>query len=296
MGYWNIYGGVILSIFIAWKNDFSRAAMDDWTSYLVLLLTCISLLTFFKITIFKKKGTPVDNIAMSQSSIRAASTAIDPLKSGEEVGTVIIETMKGTKKIMKKIKSILTYIWGNKITLLSIISNLIVSAYAQYLLYTDTLKDFVFFQEHIIIFRVVVTILCVLWLITNIYAAINKLGLESLEELKERSEALKNDTTDKLSNKQKKVLKNELATFTDGINECIKKIKEIEKAIVAAQTVVNNLDTITGIGLYLNADQVNEYSRAKETISTMNAKKAELEKVQADLEIQSQKIQDAIKK
>jgi len=90
-------------------------------------------------------------------------------------------------------------------------------------MYSDTLKDFAFFQEHKIVFISVVislTILWILWLIDNIVCVVTKFGLENLEELKNRTEEKKKETVAKLTAKQKKALKNQLSVF--------KKLKEIQ--------------------------------------------------------------------
>lgn len=100
---WNIYGGILMSTLIAYINDFSKSSMDTTTSYIVLTLTCISVLTFLKITVFRKKSNGlIDKTALQQQSFKAMNVAVDPFRNGEEIGNVIVETTKIGKKVGSK--------------------------------------------------------------------------------------------------------------------------------------------------------------------------------------------------
>ena len=297
-GFWNIYGGIIASTFIAWLNDFSKSTMDAWTSYLVLTLTCISVLTFFKIMLFKQKPNGlVDTAAMSQQSVKALRAAVDPIKQGEDLGQTIITTIKIARKgniFMEKIKKLLKWLWGNKITLTSIISNLFISVVAQFIIYSDALKDFEYFQVHDIAFKVVVTILCVIWLIANIFAAVNKYGLESLKQLEQRSQKLKEQTTNKLSAAEKKVLKNTLAKFNNTLSNIETAITEANKAINLANQTLAGLMTIKNVGIALNAEQEQKYKDAENTIAIKQNEIASLENDRVRTLSQIEKIKNAL--
>lgn len=296
--FWNIYGGIIASTFIAWLNDFSRSAMDTWTSYLVLTLTCISVLTFFKIMLFKQKPNGLaDTAALSQQSVKALKAAVDPVKQGEDLGQTIITTIKVVRKgsvIMEKLKKLLKWLWGNKLTLISIVSNLVVSIIAQFLLYTDALKDFEYFQVHDTAFKVVVTILCVLWLINNIFTAVTKYGLESLTQLQTRSEQLKEETTSKLNATQKKVLKGTLAKFVKALNNIETAIDEANKVINVANQTLNDLKTLSKVGIALTGEQQQAYSEAELTITNKQREIAALEENKAKTLAQIEKIKAAL--
>jgi hypothetical protein len=297
-GFWNIYGGIIVSTFIAWRTDFSKTTMDTWTSYLVLTLTCISVLTFFKLMLFKQKPNGLaDTAAMSQQSVKALRTAVDPVKQGEDLGQTIITTIKVVRKgsvIMTNVKKVLKWLWGNKLTLSSIISNLIVSVVAQYIMYSDALKEIEYFQVHDIAFKVVVTCLCILWLIVNVWAAVNKYGLESLNQLQERSAKLKEDTTNKLSSTQKKVLKAALDNFDKVFNQIETAIAEANKVINTANQTINDLKTLTKVGIALTGEQQQAYSEAELTITNKQREIAALEENKAKTLAQIDKIKSAL--
>jgi len=289
--FWNIYGGIIASTFIAWLNDFSRSAMDNWTSYLVLTLTCISVLTFFKIILFKQKPNGLaDTAALSQQSVKALKAAVDPVKQGEDLGQTIITTIKVVRKgsvIMEKLKNFLKWLWGNKLTLISIVSNLFISVLAQFLLYSDALKDFEYFQVHDTAFRVVVTVLLVLWLINNIFTTVTKYGLESLKQLQTRSEKLKEETTNKLDASQKKVLKDTLTQYKLSLNSDLTKIKDALKAINLAEQTLKNLSIVSEV-VGLSAEQETKYRDAENTVIT---KKAEIKQLEQSKENTMQQIE-----
>lgn len=297
-GFWNIYGGIIASTFIAWMNDFSKSTMDTWTSYLVLTLTCISVLTFFKIMLFKQKANGlIDTAALSQQSVKALKTAVDPVKQGEELGKTILTTIGYAKKgniIMEKLKKIIKWIWGNKLSLISIISNLVVATFSQYLLYSDYLKTYQYFQDHDIVFKVVVTILCVLWLIVNIYTTVTKYGLESLDQLRIRAEEIKVDATNKLSPEQRKVLKNTLSTFNSTLYELESQLVEIDKKIEESRKVMADINTLSKVGITLSDSQEKEFYAEQDKVKEFENKKKELESQKSNTLIQIEKIKNAL--
>ena len=46
--YWNLWGGVLIGIFIDWVKHFSKESMDLISSAIVLTITLIGALTFLK--------------------------------------------------------------------------------------------------------------------------------------------------------------------------------------------------------------------------------------------------------
>ncbi len=102
---WNVYGGLVLSTSIAWANDFSKGSMDTTTSYIVLSLTCISVLTFLKITLLKKKVGAVENSMLQQKSLKAMKTALNPTENGEKIGNTLIETIEISRKVGNTMKN-----------------------------------------------------------------------------------------------------------------------------------------------------------------------------------------------
>ena len=287
-GLWNIYGGIAISTIIAWLTNWSKVEMDTWSSYLLLTISCISLLTFFKV-VFKKKtnGIP-DKLISQQKNVKVLKTALYPEQVGEEIGTAIIYTVKGGQKIVGKFGKFLKWIWGNKFTLISIISNLVVSATAQFIMYSDTLKDFAFFQEHKMIFIIVVTALCVLWLFDNIFCVVTKYGLENLEEIKERTAAKKQEQLNKLTPDQKKSLKKVLKGLLDTEKMLIQKIKEAYDVINTVKKQIGDFEVLQSINYQLSAEQIAEYQGLKQKLIDTEASKnsylSQKEKLDSDIQ------------
>ena len=281
-GLWNIYGGIILSTMIAWWSRWSKSTIDVWASYLTLTITCIGLLTFFKIVIFNKKKKKVDGVALSKTA-KAVKTALNPLQPGKEIGEAIIFTAKGGQKLMLKFKNLMKWLWGNKLTLTSIISNLVVSAVAQFIMYSDTLKDVAFFQEHDLVFKIVVGVLCVLWLADNIFCVVTKYGLENLEELKDKSEAKKEEQLNKLTKEQKALLKQTLATYKETESKIVEQMKFIDQKINEFQKIINDYKLLEGLGIGVTSEQVDEYNNAKTQVVTLDNQKATLERQKEDI-------------
>lgn len=261
---WNIYGGIALSSLIAWWTNWSKYSMDVWASYITLTITCIGLLTFFKLAFTKNKKTKADKVALSTNKhFKNINNALNPTNSGEELGKTLIYSVREGKKFMTKLKNIIKWLWGNKLTLTSIISNLVVSAFAQAIMYGDMLKDFEFFQVHDLTFKIVVTVLCVLWLINNIFTAVTKYGLENLGQLEKRSEEKKQETLAKLTPEQKQALKSQLALIKKQKETALSKIKECETKITGLTTIVKEVDTLLSLGIEPSQEQRSKYNSAK---------------------------------
>ena len=280
---WNVYGGIAISTLIAWWSRWTKSTIDVWASYLTLTLTCVGCLTFFKIVIFGKNKDKIDGVAMSKPA-KAVRTAIDPLQPGQEIGQAIIYTAKGGRKLMLKIKNLVKWLWGNKFTLTSIISNLVVSAFAQFIMYSDTLKDFQFFQEHDLIFKIVVTVLCVLWLADNIFCVVTKYGLENLNQLKAKSEAKKEEQLSKLTKEQRAVLKNELGLLKESKEKVVAMLVELDKQYEKFNKIISDYQILEKLGLGVTGLQVEEYNNAKAQINNVTAQKATLETQKQDLD------------
>ena len=291
---WNVYGGILLSTLIAWWSKWSKSTIDVWTSYLTLSITCIGLLTFFKIVIFNnnKKGK-VDGLAMSKTA-KTVRTAIDPLQPGREIGEAIIYTAKGGQRIMGKLKNLIKWLWGNKLTLTSIISNLVVSAFAQFIMYSDTLKDVAFFQEHDLIFKIVVGVLCALWLADNIFCVVTKYGLENLKELKAKSEEKKQEQLNKLTKEQKQALKQTLGGYKTAYNDVIGKINGVLDDIKKFEKIVSDFKLFESLKLDVTVEQINDYNNAKEQIAVLNNQKQALEGQKQDLEAKMSKVKNQL--
>lgn len=282
---WNIYGGIALSTLIAYVTRWSKNSMEIWSSYITLTITCIGLLTFFKFSFTKSKKNKTDKVVLSANKqVKQINSAIEPNKVGQELGEAIIYSYKEGKRIMTKLKKVFKWLWGNKVTLTSIISNLFFATISQYLLYSDTLKEIEFFQVHDITTKVISTIVAVIWLILNIYSAINHLGLENLDALKKRSEEKKQEAISKLSKEQKVALKTQLNLYKKQYTEIKAKVKEVSKKLEFANVIISQFQLLTSQNISPLSEQEQQYHEALNTknncvndLSLLNSKMKNVE-------------------
>ncbi len=279
--YWNIWGAVLLSTFIAWLNDFSRGSMDVATSYLVLTLTCIGFFTFFKSYVLSRrkggKATPLESAVNSQKSIKAINTAVDPLKNGEELGVKVIQTLTITKriggKIMKKIKNFFKALWGNKFTISNTVIVLFNVALTQVATYTKKLYNIKWFAEHETFVKVGSPILAGIIVFVDLYTTYTKYGFESLQELAERKAS-------KLSADEKKTLKSKLKLLKDTLNKRRIEKKELLK-------VITDNENLMRLGYTLSMEDNSKYEEARRKIGFLDEY---ISKLEADITELSEKL------
>ena len=239
---WNVYGGIALSTFIAWLTRWNKVQMDTWASYLILTLTCISVLTFLKIVFTKtkkKKTNFIDKGALqSQKSLKTLKTALDPMQVGEEVGTAIIYTVKGGKKFVKKLGNFFKELWGNKFTISNTLIILFFATLSQVATFTEYLYRFTWFAEHEMIVKIASPIIAGVWVFIDLLTTYTKYGFESLEEIAKRKEEKKLAT---LSKEEKVRLKANLKNFKNSLDIAKEKKKEL-------YTLISNYEALVGSG------------------------------------------------
>ena len=269
---WNVYGGIAISTLIAWLTHFDKLEMDKWASYLILTLTCISVLTFFKLVYFKKKKDKVnalDKGAMqSTRSVKTLQTAVDPIGVGEEVGTAIIYTVKGGKKFLQKIKNFFKEIWGNKFTLGNTIILLFLVTLSQVMTYTEYLYKINWFAEHELVIKIASPIIAGIWVFIDLFTTYTKYGFESLEEIAKRKAQ---KSISKMSKEEKTKLKENLKELRRSVEVVEAKKSELEKHI-------KDVETLIGSGYVLDFNERNEYDKNKTQLVNLDSSLNELKK------------------
>lgn len=274
---WNVYGGIALSTFIAWLTRWSKIEMDKWTSYLILTLTCISVLTFFKIVFFKKKKKPniIEKGAIqSQKSFKSLQTALNPQQVGEEVGNAIIYTVKGGRKLMKKVGNFFKELWYNKFTLSNTIIVLFMATLTQVATYTDYLYRFNWFAEHELVVKVASPIVAGIIVFIDLLTTYTKYGFESLEDIAKRKEQKK---LAELSKQEKAKLKLKLKDLRDTLEVVKEKRKDLFKTIADMEKLIN-----AGYNLSMRERDIyesdrNQVSNIENTISNLEKSIKEIE-------------------
>ena len=284
---WNVYGGIALSTLIAWLTNWSKVEMDRWASYLLLTITCISLLTFFKVILAKKKAKGIsDKLAMQQKSVKTINTALNPEQVGEEIGTAILFTINGGRKMKEKLKSFIKIVWGNKFTALSLLLNLVYTGLAQYLLYSDALKDIPFFTENKIACIIVATSISVIWLVIELVKDFKNYGFESLDTLNNKWAERKAKKEAKLTPEQRKLVKGQISAVEEKIAMVLNYIDEAKKRVEDAQAIINKYNDFRTLGIFIDEKLASDYSNASAIANKNNADILTLEKDKQSLEEQ----------
>lgn len=227
---WNVYGGIALSTLIAFLTHWDRVEMDKWASFLILSLTCISVLTFFKLVYSKKKKVSAfDKGAIhSQRSVSTLKNAVDPIATGQEVGEAIIYTYKGGKKVLNKIKNFFKELWGNKFTLGNTIIVLFFATLSQIMTYTEYIYRINWFAEHELVVKIASPIVAIIWVFIDLFTTYTKYGFESLDEIANRKLAKK---TNELSKEERANLKGLLKQYKSSLVTLRKRKLELEKML-----------------------------------------------------------------
>ena len=112
--YWDIIGGTVTGILLAVVAKFELTTVQLYYSIIILILVSIGVFKIIKQAIenqLKKKPRDrkhniVDDMVEAQRPVKAISLATQPLKEGEKLGNLILITMRGAKRAMKKLKEL----------------------------------------------------------------------------------------------------------------------------------------------------------------------------------------------
>lgn len=110
--YWDIIGGIITGLTLSILAKFQLERIQLIYSIIILVLVSIGMFKIIKQTIDKqqekrtrkREHNIIDNMVDSQKSMKAIRLAQNPIKEGEKVGRLIVEIMKGSIRIMNKLK------------------------------------------------------------------------------------------------------------------------------------------------------------------------------------------------
>ena len=282
---WNIYGGIFLSALLAWVYKFNISYMERTTSFIIMALTLCSVLTILKRGIKTsknkntKKTTRIEKATLIQPRVKAIDTAVNTEQAVQELSDTILKTttiLERTMKVMReKIKNFFKRVWGNKATIINITANLLVVAIADYLLFADYLLKFDFVAQNELLFKVLVPILGIIYLVIDIYTTVSKYGWESLQELKVKTEQKKLEKESRLTKEQKEVLKE----TKDGVK---KQLNEAENKLANAETIIKQVDLLRSIGgVPIGDDKIRDYQQA---LSNKNTLASQIDNLKQTLE------------
>lgn len=114
---WNLWVGLLVAIGVAWYNGYDKSKMDNFSSFLILLVTIVGFLSFLKTLTTTKSKELMDSNATSQKTrVSYIEVASNPYKQGQNLAKDIATTIEilREKKAMNKVKNFLSgYILTN---------------------------------------------------------------------------------------------------------------------------------------------------------------------------------------
>lgn len=271
---WNVYGGIAVASAIAWALNFEKIKMDKITSFILLLLAVCGLLTLVKTKVFHSKVKPIDKALMSTSSTTKVvdiTIGKDDIVSEKKIKEKMKRTERKWKIMFKKIGNFFRWIWGNKVTLTTIIINLLVVGVANYVVFAEFLAQYEWFTTHQLAFQIAVPSASAIYTALSVYATVNKRGCESLKELEEISEQHKQEKLAQLTKEQKAVIKNAICETQELLAKAKEKKASFDK-------IISNFQVLSNIGGYVvpNEKKV-EYNSAVSGYASLEAEIKHLE-------------------
>ena len=222
---WDIYGGLIMSTILSKIVDFSKIAMDNITSYLVLTIVCISTLFFLKKNFIDKlhmtkkiyKNNLGEKVVInSQPTIKAIDTAINSEEIGEELGLTLVKTYNIFKKIggifMSKIKNFFKWVWLYRQQLIGILGTV---SYSILIVYAYIFDKFGWLIDGLnlpqtfacqLTVKIIVGLVSMLFVYYMVRNQIVWRGVGSIEKAKQFLDQLNNGLVNKISPQTKKII------------------------------------------------------------------------------------------
>lgn len=280
--YWDIFGGVITSLFISLITRWKLDSIQLISSEIVLTLLCMGLFKVIKLRIDEKnlrKKLALDKVVDNQRPIRAIKLAENPTKTGEELAKVLIDTMKGGKKLMKKIKNLFVWIRKYWQQLLGFIS--VVGEYALYV-YAIVNDKLGFILNHLpegagwqIAGKIGIGVLVTLVVVLQIRNMAKWCGVGTIEQATKYIESKKEQAKEKLSPNAKENIKKALKEYKAKLKEVVKHINDVKGKIEEFNGKISSMKELLQLGLGDNGQY-------HELISNRDRLKSELAQVEVE--------------
>ena len=264
--FWNIWGGIEIGTLIAWLNHFEKITMDNVTSYLALILTCIGIFTFtrsiFKERIEEKKGT-------------AKTKKLKPKQvlMGEEIARELNETIKIAREMKegKRMKKFFKWLWGNKFTLISLIISVGCVSFVNFMSFCGYMDRYAIYRENQILFQMLFLVGGALYLVVDIFTTVSKYGCESLEQLNTRYEKRREEKLNALTPEQKKFVK-------ENITKLEKSYEELKKKLTTSLNTIESYKALSSIEGFDIGSLKEGYSQALAFVNANQSVATELER------------------
>lgn len=259
--YWDIFSGTIFGLALSAIVSFKIEKIQLIYSVIILVLLCIGLFKVVKTSIeksMKRKKIIIDKIVENQKPMKAIIMAQNPTKQGEELAEVLIDTMKGGKKIMKKIKNLFIWIakyWQQIVGLLGAIAYevliTIMLIYDKFGFVLNRLPQTFAWQLGSKIAIGVGSLIAVIFIVRN---QVKWVGVGSLDTARKYLEELSNSKANKLSTTAKASLKKALKVCKNELSKYEKTLNSYKKDQSKIKTEISDLQELIKLGVGSNEE------------------------------------------
>lgn len=129
--YWDLIVGILTGVIFSILANWNVERIQLIYSIIILLLVDIGLLRIIKKEIEKRQGlktrqrTIIDKVVDSQTSVKAVELGYHPMRMGEDIGYLCIDSIKKGGHIMKKFKEFFDKFKGYLLTLVLTVLSLV---------------------------------------------------------------------------------------------------------------------------------------------------------------------------
>ena len=270
--YWDLFGGAFATYLLSLSVKFKLDGIQLISAEIILFLVCIGLFSTIKIRMDKKlsrKKMVLDKMVANQKHMKAIGIAHEPTKQGEELAIVLIDTMKGGKKLMQKIKNMFVWIgkyWQQLVGIATVIGEYAIYVYA---LVCDKLE---FALQHLpqenawqIGGKVAIGVIVTLIVALQIRNMCKWVGVGTIEQATEYIEAHKEEVKSKLSSSAKESIKEALKTYKSNLKSVVKSISSIKSKIEETEKEIASVKELLQLGLG-DQQKYNELMSAREQL------------------------------
>lgn len=295
--YWDLFSGTILGLMLSAFVSFKIEKIQLIYSVIILVLLCIGLFKVVKNSVtksMKRKKIMIDRIVENQKPMKAIIMAQNPTKQGEELAEVLIDTMKGGKIIMKKIKDVFIWIGKYYQQLIGLIGALGYAVLVTIMLIYD---KFGFILNRLpqtfawqLGSKIAIGALSTIAVIFSVRNQVKWVGLGSLDTARKYLEELANSNSKKLSPTAKSSLKKALKTCKKTLADYKKDLETKQHNKTKLETQISDLKELIKLGVGSNE----ELQDVSNSLATQKVYIADLETKINDLQSQIDKYENIL--
>lgn len=309
--YWDILGGTIIgivsSIIVQWQLEKVQLIY----SVIILILVSIGFLKViindhnkdkeekkYELIDLEEENDTIHKIANTQISMKAIKISQNPTQEGEELGKLVLETMKGQSKSMKRIKSFFKWLAIYKEQLIGLLGSIAYAGLTVYAYIYDKfdfiLKLFPSTQCWQLGVKIGVGVISLLFLIFGIRNQCKWVGVGSLQTAREYLDQLGNKTISKLSPEAKKVVQNALKTLENSLKQAKMKYNKVLATFEAKKLEIKPVQELINLGVGNQNKLSLQLTQLNQEANTLEVELKEIDKEIVNLQEQISQYQHAL--